>query len=69
MVKLRKGEVIAGYNPGYVNIVTYVHFTDLVWVFVMSLLYIWPWKSLGRGYSGESRRREEKGVMVKERVM
>jgi len=30
MVKLKKGEVITRYNPRYVNIVTYVHFTDLV---------------------------------------
>jgi len=30
MVKLRKGEVNINYNPRFVNIVTYVHFTDLV---------------------------------------
>jgi len=30
MTKLKKREVMARYNPRYVNMVTYVHFTDLV---------------------------------------
>ncbi len=28
------------YNPGYVNMVTYIHFTDAVWVRVIGLFYL-----------------------------
>lgn len=54
------------YNPRYVNIVTYVHFTDGVWVLVISIIYIWPWNSVQRGGREKRGRIDEKRVLVKE---
>lgn len=40
------GCVSLGRSPGYVNMVTYIHFTDAVWVGVMGIFYVWPWYSM-----------------------